>query len=394
MAAFAEGVSIDQSASMLSAIVGFIFAFRISLTFLWFQSDAASGSAVVVALSVGLLLCAFGYWAINSQLRLSTYPRPITWIGIYLVLTAFSLLWTTTQSILSAVGYWIAMAADVGTVMLMLSDRVMARSRQMMQGFIIGTAVVAFIAWSAPTMADLRLGDEDFLHPNALGFNLAIATLFAIYLASYHKAWKWLAAGLAFTLVRTLSKASIMAFLAASLYYLLRGSRISHKAKIKIGIAASLALAYFWTLLEAYADLYTQGSQAETLTGRTVIWAESFSIAMEKPWLGHGFYSFRWVVPLFGDFEAWQAHNEFLQQFFAYGIVGVFLVLALYWVFYRQVRVTPNCGLKTLATALLIFALVRGIVDTDRFDLSYPLWLMAMLSISLSSVDPARPRRS
>ncbi len=266
----------------------------------------------------------------------------------------------------------------------------MATSVKIIQGFVVGSTAVAILAWCMPAMADLRLGNEDFLHPNAIGFDLAIAALLSIYLARNHRSWIWVGSVLAVTLLRTLSKAAIIAFIAAALFYLLRDARIGKKAKTKIAIAASLVVVYFWTLLEAYADLYAQGNQAETLTGRTYIWATSFDIAMEKPWLGHGFYSFRWVVPLFGDFEAWQAHNELLQQFFAYGLVGVLVVIALYWVFYRQLRSTPSCGLKTLATALLVFALVRGIVDTERFDLSYPLWLMGLMSISLADVTSSR----
>ena len=149
-------------------------------------------------------------------------------------------------------------------------------------------------------------------------------------------------------------------------------------------MAAVVVLALSWSLLENYVDLYTQGNQAETLTGRTIIWAQAYDTAWEKPWLGHGFYSFRWVVPLFGDFEAWQAHNELLQQFFAYGVAGVALVIALYLNLYRDLRSARGAPQQVLGWALLLFALVRGLVDTERFDLTYPLWLMAMMSIWLS----------
>jgi len=33
---------------------------------------------------------------------------------------------------------------------------------------------------------------------------------------------------------------------------------------------------------------------------------------------------------------------------------------------------------------MLILVLVRGLVDTDRFELCFPLWLMTMLSIALA----------
>ena len=70
-------------------------------------------------------------------------------------------------------------------------------------------------------------------------------------------------------------------------------------------------------------NTYDQVNHVETLTGRTFIWAVAWEEALKSPWLGHGFYSFRFVIPVVGAFEPWQAHNELLQQFFCYGIVGL-----------------------------------------------------------------------
>jgi O-antigen ligase len=255
-----------------------------------------------------------------------------------------------------------------------------------MHGFILGAALVAVIAWSAPPMDDMRLGHEDFLHPNLIGFEFAVAALFSAYLAQRKKAWTWVAAGFAVTMIRTLSKGTIVGFLFAGLYYLVRGLKISRKARIYIGVASVAVLASFWGLLEAYLDAYTAGTNLETLTGRTYIWTQALDIALERPWFGHGFDSFRWVFPPFEDFQPWHAHNELIQQLFAYGIVGTLIVIGVYWFFYRQVRTSQHIGLKSLATALLILVLVRGIVDTDRFELCFPLWLMTMLSIALANV--------
>jgi exopolysaccharide production protein ExoQ len=375
----------DRDGAVLSATVGTIFAFRVCLTFLWFQDLPAVGTAATVGLSLTLLIVALVYksviWPAPSCLIHT--PRTFRWINGYLLLAVASLAWTTTQSVPAALAYWSAMAADVMTVALLLRGNPNAEAVALMKGFVIGAAGVAVIAWCAPVMDDLRLGDDYFLHPNAIGFVFAISALFAFRLAREGSRWKWLGMLVAITLLRTLSKACIVAFLAAAIFYLLHDANISRQAKVKIGVIANAILIGFWGLLESYLDMYAQGSRAETLTGRTFIWAESFAIAVEKPWLGHGFYSFRWVVPPFGDFEAWQAHNEFLQQFFSYGVVGVVVVAILYSVFLLQVRRSANCDLKTLAYALLILALVRGLVDTERFDLSFPLWLMAMFALSL-----------
>ena len=128
-----------------------------------------------------------------------------------------------------------------------------------------------------------------------------------------------------------------------------------------------------------------EGIGPETLTGRTLIWAVSLEYAIKKPILGNGFYSYRFVVPPFGTFEAQQAHDELLQQFFSFGAIGVLLTIALYWAFFRQIRRASPSHLKTLAATLLLFALIRGLTDTQNFDLSFPLWLMTMLSILLAA---------
>lgn len=40
--------------------------------------------------------------------------------------------------------------------------------------------------------------------------------------------------------------------------------------------------------------------------------------------------------------------------------------------------------------ATLILVLARGLVDTDRFELCFPLWLMTLLAITLAR-DGAPP---
>jgi hypothetical protein len=88
------------------------------------------------------------------------------------------------------------------------------------------------------------------------------------------------------------------------------------------------------------------------------------------------------VVPPFGPdlFEARHAHNELLQQFYAYGVAGVFMMIALYTSFYRHVKKLSASPLKALMFSLLVFVLVRGLGDTEPFDLSLPLWAMIMFS--------------
>src|SRR6202000_3406524 len=99
--------------------------------------------------------------------------------------------------------------------------------------------------------------------------------------------------------------------------------------------------AVFATLLRANLELYVSAgnvNQAESLTGRTFIWAQAFSVAVEHPWIGGGFYSFRALIPGFGTNQPWHAHNELLQQFFECGLLGVVVTLGLYVSFFLAAK--------------------------------------------------------
>jgi exopolysaccharide production protein ExoQ len=368
---------------LLAGLVGFIFAFRISLTVLWFQDAPESASLLSVALSLTLFFAAALSTIGSTPAIPASCFRTATLraIATLLTLVLLSLLWTPAP-FPAAAGYWCAWAADIATIWFLLRDGPPENlAAAIMKGFVSGSCLVAIVAWSLPATQDLRLGEEDFLHPNALGFLFSIATLLAGHLARKNTVWIGPALFLGATLLRTLSKSAIIAFIAAFGFAFIKDSTLSRKVKIGIGIASTLILASLWGLLEAYLTTYTESTGPETLTGRTLIWAISLEYAIKKPLLGNGFYSYRFVVPPIGKFEAQQAHDELLQQFFSFGTIGVVLTIALYWIFFRQIRRADPSHLKTLAASLLLFALIRGLTDAQNFDLSFPLWLMAMLSI-------------
>jgi exopolysaccharide production protein ExoQ len=380
--------TIDRSGFLLlPALIGFIFAFRVCLTVLWFQDEPENASILSVALSLTLLIAA-ALSTIGSRPTIpkSSFQTPtLRSIAAFLGFALLSLLWTPAP-LSAAAGYWCAWAADIATIWFIFRDGPPENSAAfLMKGFVCGSCLVAIVAWSLPSTQDLRLGDEDFLHPNAIGFLFCIATLLASHLARKSALWTVPAFFLGATLIRTLSKSSIIAFVVAFGFALIRDSTLSRKVKIWISIAAGIIVASLWGLLEAYLITYSQGIGPETLTGRTLIWAVTLEYAIKKPLLGNGFYSYRFIVPAFGTFEAQQAHDELLQQFFSFGAIGVLLTITLYWLFFRQIRRTPTSHLKTLAATLLLFALIRGLTDTQNFDLSFPLWLMAMLSILLAA---------
>jgi hypothetical protein len=375
-----------------AAVVGFYFAFRLIAVVVavrLFDADPQPGVGASLALNYLLLLMA-AFLSFGPGVRSSSWFMAIASFRCtvaFLMFSGCSLLWTRSASISAAAAFWCAMAADFTIVVLLLRiGDIKETADALMSGFICGACIVALIAWFLPAQSDLRLGDEEYLGPNQIGYESAFAFFFVQY--RMHAGVKGLrlpAAFLAITMLRSLSKTTIVAFIAAQAFLLLRERNVSRRAKIYIVCFGVVVLALFWGLLSAYYDVYRNaGNQSETLTGRIGIWAYILNEALQQPWIGHGFHSVWKVIPPFGPFEARHAHNELLQQFYAYGAVGVALLFCLYGSLYREIRRTRASSIKTLLLAVLLFVVIRGFADTEVFDLSLPLWAIALIGSTLA----------
>ena len=384
----------NPSVIALAALTGFYFAFRLFIILLSVRllgTDPQTGAMLNLMLNILLLLAValqtlgtFGP-AKTPLLRLPS----VRWVALFLAFSCCSLAWSVTASLPAAIAYWFAMAADVAIVVLLLrASPVVDVTDSLMKGYIWGACAVAVIAWILPAQSDLRLGDEELLGPNQIGYLCAFAFFFAQYRIRARRGSTLAAVLLAVTLLRTLSKTTIVAFVVAELFLLIRDKSIARKTKWKIAATASIVILLFWSLLVSYWDIYMStgsGNNAETLTGRVDIWAVILTEAIQRPWFGHGFHSVWKVIPSFGEFEARHAHNELLQQFYAYGVTGIILIAGLYGSLYRQARKLAQAPLKMFLTALLIFVLVRGLAESDPFDLSLPLWGIVIFSLLIQN---------
>jgi len=301
------------------------------------------------------------------------------------------MLWGEAYSLVSAFAYWCGFAADLAIVLLVLrTGMVENTAAQLMKGYVVGACFIACVMWGSPTMRDLRPGNDEFFSPNAIGFTCAFGIFLAQFLLLESKSWRFPAIYLAISLLRSLSKTTIVAFAVSEAIMLFTSKTISRRVKARIVAVAAAVLAAFSGLLAAYYNVYTNaGNQAETLTGRVGIWSFTLDRSLERPWLGHGFNSVWKVIPPFGpdQFEAWHAHNEMLQQFYAYGVVGIVLLVGLYFSFYREARRLALPAHRAVFVTLILFIVIRGFADTERFDLSFPLWSIALLSLMFAAIE-------
>jgi len=382
------------TATGLAFLTGCFFAFRIFIMLLSVRLLGTSEQVgVEISLALNFLLFALvAFQTVGAAHRESAgmlQLASVRWVFLFLCVSCMSLFWSATASLPAAIIYWSALAADVGTVVLLLRmGPVKEIATTVMKGYVSGACAIAIIAWLLPAQSDLRLGDEELLGPNQIGYLCAFALFFAQYLMR-EKLGKWGPAMflLAVTLLRSLSKTSILAFLIAESYLLMKDKSIRRRTKVLLVLAGIATLIAFSGLLTSYFDIYSNaGNSPETLTGRINIWTVILDEAIQQPWIGHGFHSVWNVIPAFGDFEARHAHNELIQQFYAYGTIGLCMLAGLYGSFYAQVRRLSSRSTRAFWFSLLIFVLVRGLTDTEPFDLSLPLWAIVMISVLIKKV--------
>jgi O-antigen ligase len=191
------------------------------------------------------------------------------------------------------------------------------------------------------------------------------------------------------TLLRSLSKATLAALVISQIYILVKDPSTNRQRKTLLAFSSTAVVLIFWGLIGTYYATYTAAGQADTLTGRTAIWAYTLDAALQKPWIGNGIDAMWKVFPPFGPelFEARHAENELLQQFFAYGVVGIVMLIGLYASLCRRLRNLPIGRPRTVLIGLMLFIVIRGLAEAEPFDLLLPLWMITLISVTMQETS-------
>jgi len=382
-------------------LIGVFFAARIAITFVcvrWLGLDPQVGAAVQILLGFFLFasLCFHSLSASTLSLRRLLRHPAIRWVMIFLLFSLVSFAWSGTVSLGTSFVYWCGLAIDVGTVLLLLaSPNHKVHAEALLRGYLYAACVLAALAWIMPAQEDLRLGDADYFNTNQIANLCAFAFFFAQYLERNGTGrWTLAKAVLLLTILRSLSKTTLIAMIVSQSFLFLRDDSISRIKKTWIIVGVLLVCILFGGLFAAYFTIYTTtGNQAETLTGRTAIWAFAIDAALTKPWFGNGFDALWHVMPPFGPdrFEARHAENEVLQQFFAYGATGIILLTGIYGSFFRQMQRIQERPRRLILLSLLIYVLIRGLAEAEPFDLLMPLWSVVLFSALSAESSPGAP---
>lgn len=175
---------------------------------------------------------------------------------------------------------------------------------------------------------------------------------------------------------------SIALFVSINISYVFY--KINFSLKIKM-IFIFFALTLFFILFRAdyiYQYLYDVqgGSALETVSGRTSIWSIAIESIQKNPLFGNGinsFGTFSYILPN----QPRQAHNELLNIFSAYGIVGLVVIILVYLQLFKSITRLINVDRSRLIISFIIFYLIVGLTEGNIVTSVFPIWLIVLLTI-------------
>lgn len=370
-----------------------ILVVRFALAFLFFRDQPKTATLVQGLLSVGFAFVLLGLrLGIHDSFPKLRWPPVMRWVIFYLGWTGLSLTWTFSDTFLSALGYWTMMLLDIAVVLVMLKwDDVEGISVASLKGFVTGVWIIDALALLFSSHDEYgRLGDPEFLHPNSLGHFTSLAALISIFFwrraadgGSERRLWATGSIALCGMIIRTLSKTSIVAFTIAALSSLLLGSSLRLRQKLRI-IALVIVLASLsYGLMSRYVTTYLDEGMdsATTLTGRTLLWIESWDMIVERPAIGYGILSFRNYAPQNWEIRTVHGHNEWVTQAFQLGLIGVILTLIIYLSYYYHCRRVSDVVKRKLGISILTFIVIEGVASAEPTGLLFPLPLLVLTAI-------------
>jgi O-antigen ligase len=332
---------------------------------------------------------------IQSATTANRFGAATTNAALLLAWSGLSLLWTPAPA--SAAPYYLGYLVQVLiSYMLCQVYPIRAVLRSVCKGTAYASAASVPLAIVLTGYSGGRLGASSQLSMVAI---IAFAACLGVLSITYLLLDRSMSRGMAIFLTVFLlvglylafSKTQIVALAVAGMVYVLvaPGSwrrRLTRIAWMTLGLALVVVSSF-----SKIAEYQSGSANADTLTGRTILWTQTYTQIVTGPSLrGFGFLAFREVGPVpFHDLDrVVNAHNEFLTLWFNFGVPGVVLVFASYFALgFKSLRSIkgPAGILAVLVLCTVVFSLVRGITEANTTMCDLPLPWMLLLDCLVSS---------
>ena len=244
-------------------------------------------------------------------------------------------------------------------------------------GFAFLTFESLIIAFTDPTaFAEGRLGG--YLAPDEQSAIAGTFVLLWLWHYTAHRRRWMIPLGLAGMALMILSggKSAIVAATFCGVVFFLMQKRAGAALGLFSGIAGLGVVLLLATPLSKYFLSYLASGSLTSLTGRTSIWSGTLNVIFQRPVLGHGYVSSRFLFEMVrGPLQWANTHNAFLEAWFNNGLIGLALILAMHAVIlsnlWKVLRMTPSRSrvylLATGCAVIYLNVLINGMVTASCF---------------------------
>ena len=377
--------------------------FKPSLQFYWLRDAPYAATAIMLGLELGLM-------ATILSLRLGRFQRqPLPTSSSLFILWAFlawagiSLGWSYTVKPMETAGYWVQ---QVTAVFLTLECCAFipgdAGPRMARRAYAAGLALMAVQAIAFHRLEkldplELEWYKNDYANAAALLTLLGLDGLARREWLINRGSSGWVAAVMLGGLViaHYTSKTVVGALAAAGAIHLILGKGGSKKWVAVAFMALGLTVALWDPIAETWDKYNRDAAYASTFSERTVLWEYVWRFIGEHPVLGLGFDGFRNAVPGIFNVGVSHAHNDVLMVWVNLGLVGLALASAWYVSFFLTIVAARKVGglakaETVLPLSLLVYVLIRGQFEADRFLTALPIDLATVCLIAMIRTQ-ARP---
>jgi len=161
-----------------------------------------------------------------------------------------------------------------------------------------------------------------------------------------------------------------------------------------VGLVLPLAVAFFIFYHPASTWIPEWLMKDPTISGRLLVWKQTWLYATQKPWFGHGFSFWDGMeghrITAWMKFNPYNAHNGLLETFVVAGGVGVCLLLialtfSAFWVWHSLRTTTGDSPARRDAEWLMLFLVyfVCENIPASRILGTHQLFWIFLLMLSL-----------
>lgn len=268
------------------------------------------------------------------------FSGSIRWASLFAVLCLFSVVYSPAK--MYSLGW------SFKLILLVLMLKVLASTMKSLNDIVtfFGTTLLAFLVLTVlPVIVAFSNPETAFSSEGRLSGNPPLLSecagsllLMALMLYSIQRKKFFAIVGLVGGVVMFLSlgKAGIIAGVLSATLMLVLQRKVGSSLGLVIGMTALAAVLFvFVGPLARYLQTY---EGLDTITGRTDIWSKAMPDIAEKPILGHGYLSSRyvWLTEQNRAAKAGHMHNGFLEVAYNNGAIGLLLIVVMHAVVVRN----------------------------------------------------------